>query len=147
AASDAASWRQVRRNGATGGGTAAAMAAMSSAGITPGPLGISDTSPSADAPAAIAERASAGLWIQQTLTRGTRVGSTARGSGHGGTASRGEELLAQAVELLVELHDLQLGLEVHLVVQLAADAVFRVRPVLAHHDHGRLQRGDHGEEQ
>jgi len=50
---------------------------MLSSGMTPGPLGMSDTRPSAAAPAATAARASAALRMQQTLTRGTELGSTA----------------------------------------------------------------------
>jgi len=45
----------------------------------------------------------------------------------------------QPVELLVELHDLELRLQVHLVVELGPHAVLRVLPVLAHHDHRGLQ--------
>src|SRR5688500_6145390 len=62
--------RQVNRNVAMPGGTLAAISAMSGSGITPGPLGISDTRPIADAPCAIASRASSTLAMQQTLTRG-----------------------------------------------------------------------------
>src|SRR2546425_6720974 len=109
AASDGASCRQVRRNGDTGGGTVAAMAAMRSSGMTPGPLGMSETRPRAAAPTATAARASATLWMQQTLTRGAAVGSKERASGRRPAALSLDEL-AQAVELLVELHDLQLGL-------------------------------------
>jgi hypothetical protein len=43
---------------------------MSASSITPGPLGIEDTRPSAEAPADTASRASATLEMQQTLTRG-----------------------------------------------------------------------------
>src|ERR1043165_2331325 len=64
-----ASWLQVRRNVAMGGGTAAAISAMRSHGITPGPLGISETRPSADAPASMARRASSTEAMQQTLIR------------------------------------------------------------------------------
>jgi hypothetical protein len=42
--------RLVRRNVATGGGTLAAISVIRSSEITPGPLGISETKPSADAP-------------------------------------------------------------------------------------------------
>src|SRR5438093_9849539 len=144
---DGTSCPHVRRNGATGGGTAAAIAAMRSSGMTPGPLGISETRPRAAAPALTAARASATLWMQQTFTRGTGVGSTARASGRGAAVLPGEQVGLQAVELLVELHDLQLRLQVHLVVQLAADAVAGVLAVLAHHDHGGLDRGQHREEE
>jgi hypothetical protein len=43
---------------------------MSSSEITPGPLGISDTKPIADAPKRIAVCASSILLIQQIFTRG-----------------------------------------------------------------------------
>src|ERR1043165_5957944 len=65
-----ASWLQVRRNVAMGGGTAAAISAMRSHGITPGPLGIAETRPSADAPASMARRASSMEAMQQILMRG-----------------------------------------------------------------------------
>src|SRR5439155_6488656 len=108
---EAASRRQVSRNAETGGGTAAAMTAIVSSGITPGPLGMSETRPTAEAPARIAARASATLWMQHSLTRGKRLGSTAvLPAGPAGLAL--EQLLLQAVELLVELHDLQLRLQV-----------------------------------
>ena len=58
-----------------GGGTAAAISAISASGITPGPLGISETRPRADAPAAMATRASSRLEMQQILTRGRAVDS------------------------------------------------------------------------
>lgn len=46
------------------------IAAINSAAITPGPLGIPETSPSADAPQPIASLASSGLLMQQIFTRG-----------------------------------------------------------------------------
>jgi hypothetical protein len=61
---------QVSRNVATEGGTRAAISAINSSGMTPGPLGISDTNPTADAPHSTAVRASDALAMQQTLTRG-----------------------------------------------------------------------------
>ena len=51
------------------GGAAAAMSAIRSSSITPGPLGIAETSPMASAPAATAASASASLEMQQILTR------------------------------------------------------------------------------
>jgi hypothetical protein len=48
-------------------------ARMSISAITPGPLGIRLTRPSADAPAAMARRASAGEAMQQILMRGYMV--------------------------------------------------------------------------
>jgi len=60
----------VRRNEEIAGGIAAAMHAMRSSDMTPGPLGISETRPSADAPYWIAVLASSTLAIQQILTLG-----------------------------------------------------------------------------
>src|ERR687892_204913 len=59
----------VRRKVATGGGTRAASAAISSSSIGPGPLGIVPTRPGAWAPCAIASRASPSDWMQQILIR------------------------------------------------------------------------------
>src|ERR1051326_7600085 len=64
-----ASWLHVSRNVAIGGGPAAAISAIRSHGITPGPLGIVETRPSADAPASMARRASAMEAMQQILIR------------------------------------------------------------------------------
>lgn len=60
----------VRRNVATAGGTDAAISAMRFSAITPGPLGMGETSPSAAAPCASAVRASAADLMQQILTSG-----------------------------------------------------------------------------
>ena len=60
----------VRRNVAMGGGTVTAIEAMSSSEITPGPLGIEDTRPTAEAPQAIASCASSGDLMQQILILG-----------------------------------------------------------------------------
>src|SRR5687767_14007203 len=70
---EAASCLQVSRKVATGGGTRAAISAMSPSSITPGPLGISETSPTADAPHSTTRRISSTLAMQQTLTRGRVV--------------------------------------------------------------------------
>jgi hypothetical protein len=51
---------------------------MSGSSITPGPLGIAETSPSADAPASTAMAASAALEMQQIFTRGWATGGMAR---------------------------------------------------------------------
>jgi hypothetical protein len=64
----------VSRNELTPGGIVAAISAIKSSGIGPGPLGIADTSPTADAPASIAIQASSMLAIQQIFTRGFFVG-------------------------------------------------------------------------
>ena len=61
---------QVSRNVAIGGGTLRAICAINSSGIGPGPLGIADTSPTADAPYPIASFASSMLAMQQILIRG-----------------------------------------------------------------------------
>jgi hypothetical protein len=61
---------QVRRKVATAGGTMAAISDIRSSEMTPGPLGISETNPSADAPYRIASHASSTLDMQQILTLG-----------------------------------------------------------------------------
>jgi len=60
----------VSRNVATPGGATAAISAIRSSEITPGPLGMAETSPSADAPWRMASQASCTLAMQQILTRG-----------------------------------------------------------------------------
>jgi len=70
-----ASCRLVSSTDATPGGITRAICAMRSSAITPGPLGIAETSPSADAPCRIAVHASSTLPMQQTFTRGVTVGS------------------------------------------------------------------------
>lgn len=69
-----ASCWHVNRNELTPGGICAAISAIRSSAIGPGPLGIADTSPSADAPCSIASQASSMLAIQQIFTRGFSVG-------------------------------------------------------------------------
>ena len=49
----------------------------------------------------------------------------------------------QLVELLVQGHDLDLGLEVDLVVMRGVESVALALPVLRHHDDRRLQGGNH----
>src|ERR1041385_4234454 len=71
---EAASCKHVSKNELTPGGIVAAISAINSSGIGPGPLGIADTSPTADAPASIAIHASSTLAIQQIFTRGFVVG-------------------------------------------------------------------------
>src|SRR2546425_577102 len=68
----------VNRNVGMGGGTDAAISAMSSSEITPGPLGILETSPRAEAPAEMPPCPSAALWMQQTLTGGLVVNRAAK---------------------------------------------------------------------
>src|SRR4030095_9364245 len=71
---DAASCKHVSKNELTPGGTIAAISAIRSSGIGPGPLGIADTKPIAFAPASIAIHASSMLAMQQILIRGLSVG-------------------------------------------------------------------------
>src|ERR1700752_5276745 len=71
---DGASCKHVSKNELTPGGTIAAISAMRSSGIGPGPLGIADTNPIALAPASIAIHASSILAMQQILIRGFVVG-------------------------------------------------------------------------
>jgi hypothetical protein len=66
---ESASCLHVNRNVATVGGTRAAISAINSSSITPGPLGIADTNPTADAPHSTAARISSTLAMQQTFTR------------------------------------------------------------------------------
>lgn len=56
------------------GGTVAAISAISVSLMTPGPLGMLETKPSADAPDSTARAASSTLLMQQIFTRGMRVG-------------------------------------------------------------------------
>ena len=60
----------VRRNVAIGGGIVMAILAIASSEMTPGPLGIAETKPMAEAPQAIASAASEGDLMQQILTLG-----------------------------------------------------------------------------
>ena len=56
-------------------------------------------------------------------------------------------LFAQPINLIMQRHDLDLGLEVDLVVMRGDLAILGSLPVLAHHDHGRLNGGEHGQHQ
>src|SRR5579859_2417564 len=62
--------RLVSRNEDTPGGTRSAISAITCSAITPGPLGIDETNPSADTPARTASAASSILLMQQIFTRG-----------------------------------------------------------------------------
>src|SRR5579864_4436870 len=55
-----------------------------------------------------------------------------------------EQSRAQFVDLAVELLDRELRLDVDLEVLVCLQPVLRRLPVLAHHDHWRLQRGNAG---
>jgi hypothetical protein len=63
----------VNKNVLIGGGTVRAIVRIKSSSITPGPLGILPTKPSADAPKATAMRASSMELIQQILMRGFMI--------------------------------------------------------------------------
>jgi hypothetical protein len=71
---ESTSCKHVSRNELTPGGIVAAISAIRSSGIGPGPLGIADTSPTADAPASIAIHASSIVAMQQIFTRGLVLG-------------------------------------------------------------------------
>jgi hypothetical protein len=64
---------EVSKNVPIGGGTVAAIFAMSSSLMTPGPLGMCETEPRADAPHLMAKAASSTLPMQHILTRGRAV--------------------------------------------------------------------------
>jgi hypothetical protein len=57
------------------------------------------------------------------------------------------ELFDELVHALGQGLDFGFGADVDLVVEFAADAVFGVLAVLAHHDDGGLDAGEHGEEE
>jgi hypothetical protein len=63
----------VSRNVPMAGGTVAAISAIRSSLTTPGPLGMCETRPSADAPHSMASAASSTLPMQQIFTRGVSV--------------------------------------------------------------------------
>src|ERR1051326_2343432 len=73
----------VRRNDETPGGTAAAISAIIRSEMIPGPLGMSETRPRADAPERIASHASCRSEMQQILTLGLEVASIEIHSGPG----------------------------------------------------------------
>src|ERR1051325_1270714 len=57
------------------------------------------------------------------------------------------DLVAQEEELAGQILNLQFRAAIDVVVQLTAQAVLRVLPVLAHHNYRRLNRGQHREKQ
>ncbi len=57
------------------------------------------------------------------------------------------DFFSQQIQLAGQALNLRLGAAVDVVVEFAAQAVFCVLPVLAHHDDRRLNGGQHGEEQ
>src|SRR6266849_714944 len=48
----------------------------------------------------------------------------------------------QVIHLLVQVPDLELRLEIDAVIALGPQPVLRLEPLLAHHDDGRLDRGE-----
>src|SRR5688572_31669972 len=68
AATSSASVSAVSRKVSVGRGTAAAMRAISASSIGPGPLGMAETRPMAEAPAPMASRASSRSAMQQIFT-------------------------------------------------------------------------------
>src|SRR5260221_11729284 len=99
-----ASWRLVSRKVPMAGGTRAAMSAISASSITPGPLGMDDTSPSAEAPARTARAASSALLMQQILMRGFIDSSSRHGAqkdfGHQQGAPAAQENAAPRPEIV-----------------------------------------------
>src|SRR5947208_3320022 len=84
----------VRRTVAIGGGTVSAIRAIASSEMTPGPLGIAETRPNAEAPQPIASTASAGDLMQQILTLG-RVCTGCVGAAPGRQVTNRLSFLAQ----------------------------------------------------
>ena len=56
-------------------------------------------------------------------------------------------MIEQAVEAVLQPHDLELGAQVHLIVEPRRDPVLRRLAVLAHHDDRRLDRREHRQHQ
>ena len=56
-------------------------------------------------------------------------------------------LVVDEGEFTGEALNFRFGSSIHLVVELASQAILRVLAVLAHHDHRRLERGNHREKQ
>src|SRR5580658_3567628 len=57
------------------------------------------------------------------------------------------EFVVHQIQLAGEVLDLRFGAAVHFEVQLATQAVLFVLAILAHHDDGGLDGGEHGEEE
>lgn len=53
----------------------------------------------------------------------------------------------QVIDFLVQVPNLELGFEIDLVIILRPQSIARLGPVLAHHDDGRLERGQTGKNQ
>src|SRR5206468_12903102 len=56
-------------------------------------------------------------------------------------------LISQQIELAGQTLNIGRGATVDFIIQFAAQAVFGVLAILAHHDDRRLDGGEHGEEQ
>jgi hypothetical protein len=52
-------------------------------------------------------------------------------------------LVVQHIQLMRDVLDFAFRASIDLLVQLAADAILRVLPILTHHDYRRLNRGQH----
>ena len=53
----------------------------------------------------------------------------------------------QVIDFLVQVPNLELGFEIDLIIIFRAQSIACFRPVLAHHDDGRLQRSQTGKDQ
>ncbi len=56
-------------------------------------------------------------------------------------------LSQEMIDFLVQVPNLELSLEIDLVIVLRPQSITGFRPVLAHHDDGRLQRSQAGEDE
>src|SRR5438477_5771829 len=56
-------------------------------------------------------------------------------------------LAQQVIDFLVQMPDLELGFKIHLVIILRPQSIARFGAVLAHHNDGRLKRGQAGEDE
>jgi len=56
-------------------------------------------------------------------------------------------LWQEVIDFLVQVPNLELGFEVDLVIVLRPQSITGFRPVLTHHDDGRLQRSQAGEDE
>ena len=81
------------------------------------------------------------------LTIGSRLGIAALASGHSFTKEIFTSSIFSQRLLPCEPLDLELSTAVYLVVELTPQTILCVLAILAHHDHRRLDGGQHGEEQ
>ena len=56
-------------------------------------------------------------------------------------------LSQEMIDFLVQVPNLELGLEIDFVIILRPQSIARLGPVLTHHDDGRLERGQAGEDE